>query len=186
MKVKSFLLGYGLIDGQVFEDRRIIGCVEGCLDLVLLDQNLSEINKLSGKSGKDFSFQSTGARGRYPKIFQPQGQCSKYLWLSSPNSLSVVDLPKFEAKEIPNFWTYNGMKCAAEMVTATIDFKRFAGVGMTTENIQTIHIYDAAGGTGFSSINSTKLFKSRSILISEQHLCTRVLFQRHCVVRSRW
>ena len=184
-KVGSFLAGYGLIDGQVFEDRKVIGCIGGSFDLVLLDQNLKEINKLSGKAGKDFSLQTSGSRSTVPKVFQPQGQTSKYLWLNSPNNLSVVELPKFESKEIPNFWTYNGLKCTAEMVTATSDFKRFAGVGITAENTQTLHIYDAAGGTGFSSTNMTKLFKSRPSLLSEPHLCSRVLFQRHGVVRCR-
>ncbi len=146
----------------MFEDRKIIGCIEGSFNLVLFDQKLTEINKISGKTANDLSLQTSSTSNRNPKVFQPQGQNSKFLWLNSLTSLSVVELPKFEAKEIPNFWTYNGVKCAAEMVTATSDFKRFAGVGMTAEKIQTLHIYDAAGGTGFSSTNMTKLFKSRS------------------------
>lgn len=140
---------------------RIIGCVEGSHSLVLFDKQLKELNKINGKVSSDLSLQVSSTGNRPPKVFQPQSQNTKFLWVSSQTSLSVVELPKFEAKEVPNFWTYNGVKCAAEMVTATSDFKRFAGIGMTAEKIQTLHIYDAAGGTGFSSTNTTKLFKSK-------------------------
>lgn len=131
--------------------------------LSINDIYLKEVKQIAGKPI------SESLRGLLPKmkrrvISQPTtdtGGVSKILWLDSGSSLQVVDMVSFKQSEIPSFWNYIETKCLGVFVTSTPDFKRFAGIGLSPNLLETLHVYDVAGGTGFASASISQLFKSR-------------------------
>lgn len=141
------------MDCLAMEDGRTVVCEAGSHNLLLLGADMKEQRRLEGKG------EHNQGRKRSPRLGQPGG--GKLLWLNSWSDLSIVDLGKFEAKEVPNFWTYNDKKCEGVYVTGTGDFKRFAGIGLSSDGSETLHVHDAAGGTGFSSTSVEKLLKGR-------------------------
>lgn len=135
-------------------------------DLSFSDVYLKEHNKISGK-GTSQSFRSllTNSTGLHRRcVSQPyfaSGTASKILWLDSGSTLQTVDLATMKPTEIANFWNYIETKCLGLFVTCTSDFKRFAGIGLPPNGQQTLHVYDIAGGTGFSSASIGQLFQSK-------------------------
>lgn len=128
-------------------------------DFIHYDLSMKEIKRLTGipVSGQDLAVVTRLAADR--RIVQPSTP-GKLLWFKSVNSLAIVDTHTFKDTEVNNFWTYSGSKCVSIFVTATNDLKRYAGIGMSPEGVETLHVYDIAGGTGFASASISKLFKS--------------------------
>lgn len=141
------------------EDETFLMCEYGTHDLVQFDMKMKELKRVKGLPYSEGHSEATRDMFANKRVIQPING-SKLLWLKGMSSLAIVELPKFEAKEIPNFWTYSGSKCLSLFVLANADFKRIAGVGITSDQQQTIHVYDIAGGTGFSSASTKKLFSS--------------------------
>jgi hypothetical protein len=141
-------------------------CEYNTHDLVQFDMKMKELKRIKGTPYTEGDTEATKNMFTNKRVIQPINS-SKLLWLKGMSSLAIVELPQFEAKEIPNFWTYSGAKCSSLFVLANADFKRIAGVGITSDQQQTIHVYDIAGGTGFSSASTKKLFASSSVLSSE-------------------
>lgn len=135
-------------------------------DIMVADLYLKEISKISGKGiSQSFRTLLSTPAGLYRRsISQPSsatGSLTKMLWLDSGSTLQTVDLATMKSSEIANFWNYIETKCLALFATCSSDFKRFAGIGLTPTGQQTLHVYDIAGGTGFSSASIGQLFQSK-------------------------
>lgn len=130
-------------------------------DLIHYDMNLKELKRLNGTPAEGVQLEAIKSCLPYRRVVQPSIGNWKLLWLNSASSLCEVDLKTFKTSEIVNFWTYKGKKSTAVFVTATSDFKRFTGIGLSPDGVQTLHVNDIAGGSGFSSASIDKLFKSR-------------------------
>lgn len=70
-------------------------------DLVMLDKNLMEKGKLTGKGRM--------IPDNYRRVRTRNAEDDKHLlWLSAPEHLSVVHTGTLTSDEIRNFWSYNG------------------------------------------------------------------------------
>jgi hypothetical protein len=128
-------------------------------DMIHYDMSMHEIKRIPGVEISESLLPSLKKIISDRRIVQPAAN-NKLLWLSSVHTLSIVDTHTFKPTEIKNFWTYSGQKCIGIFATATSDLKRFAGIGLSPEGVETLHVYDMAGGTGFASASISKLFKS--------------------------
>lgn len=164
-QVFSLLLEHPFIDSIVLEDGTMLSTEEYTHSLIHYDMSAKEIKRLQGIQTPENLLPMLKKVVRDRKIVQPSNQ-GKILWMNSTSNLSIVDIQSFKATEVNNFWTYCGQKCISIFVTASIDFKRFAGIGLSPDGIETLHVYDLAGGTGFASASINKLFKSSLPLIS--------------------
>lgn len=133
-------------------------------NLIHYDMSAKEIKRLPGLPVPDNTLPTLKKILSDRKVVQPSVQ-NKILWMNSISNLSIVDVQTFKASEVNNFWTYCGQKCISIFVTASIDFKRFAGIGLSPEGVETLHVYDLAGGTGFASASINKLFKGNRNII---------------------
>lgn len=145
----------------VVNDGTFYCTVESTFDLTHFDMNLEEIKSIKGNptTTPEFEDKLKSVRSQR-RVVQPTGIDKKILWLSSPSVLSVVEIATMKYTDVPNFWMFSGLPCLGLSVTCTPDFKRFAGLGMTAESLQTLHLYDIAGETGFSSASVKSLFQS--------------------------
>lgn len=128
-------------------------------DLVHFDMSMKQIKRLPGVEITDALMPHLKKLLTDRRMVQPASK-TQILWLSSVHTLSIVDTHTFKPSEVKNFWTYSGQKCLAIFATATPDLKRFTGIGLSPEGVETLHVYDIAGGTGFASASISKLFKS--------------------------
>lgn len=159
--VAADLSEHAFIDAVVLDDGTMICTEEYSHDLIHYDLSMKEIKRLPGTPVPNQFMAIVKNLLHDRRIIQPSIQ-GKILWPKSLHSLSVVDTHSFKDTEVNNFWTYSGKKCLSVFVTATNDLKRFAGIGMSPEEVETLHVYDIAGGTGFASASISKLFKSKS------------------------
>lgn len=148
------------IDATVVDDGSIFVTEETSHDLVHFDLNLKQLKRLQGTAAAGPQLEIISKIANDRKVVQPTTS-GKLLWINGVSSLCVIELDSYKTTPINNFWTYNSQKCISIFVTSTPDFKRFAGIGLSPDNVQTLHVYDLAGGTGFSSASIKQLFKSR-------------------------
>lgn len=148
------------VDSMILEDGTVIACEEFTHNLIHYDISGREIKRLNGIPVPENMKPTLKKVIKDRRIVQPLAQ-GKLLWMNALSNLSVVDTKTFKATEVNNFWTYCGQKCASIFATATTDFKRFAGIGLSPEGTETLHVYDIAGGTGFASASINKLFKGK-------------------------
>lgn len=152
---------------------------ESTHDLVHLDASRTEVKRLKGERPSPVMKSLIDSVVDSRRIVQVSGKT--LLWLSGVSTLKTVDTLTYAVKEIPNFWNYVNQKVVSLFVTATPDFKRFAGIGLTNDRVQTLHVNDLGGGTGFSSTSISKVFKSKLEFISSE-ICNfyRVWIQTKC------
>ena len=162
--ILELMLGPAWLDVVVVNDGTFYCTLESSFDLKHFDMNLEEIKSIKGNpnTSPEFVEMLKSVRSQR-RVVQPTGIDKKILWLSSPSILSVVEINTMKSTEIQNFWMFNGQPCLGLSVTCTPDFKRFAGLGITTDSLQTLHLYDIAGETGFSSASVKSLFQSNFI-----------------------
>lgn len=161
----------------------MIAAAEYSHDLIHFDMKASEIKRLEGAVVPENMILTVKKLLGDRKVVQPTNQ-GKMLWMKSLSNLSIVDIHSFKATEVNNFWTYCGQKCTSIFVTASSDFKRFAGIGLSPEGVETLHVYDVAGGTGFASASINKMFKSRTSLPSDSVNLYRIFIERHGHLRG--
>lgn len=76
-----------------------------------------------------------------------KSDAKQLLWLSGMNEVSVINMQKFEAKPVQDFWKLNGQDCFATVVTANDDCSKIAGIGHCDPE-QTLHVMIRNPSTG--------------------------------------
>jgi hypothetical protein len=140
-------------------------CALDNFDMVHYDMNMEEVKRVKGNPDHNISaFFSDIIKNRKVerRVTQPTGISKKMLWMNTPTTLSILDLESMKPSEVMKFWTFNSQHCLGMSVTCTPDFKRFAGLGLTSDGMQTLHLYDIAGQTGFSSASVKSLLTNSS------------------------
>jgi hypothetical protein len=119
-------------------------------DLILLDRNLNEKQRLSGSGAGDPDY--------YRLI---KTRCADdedhMIWLRGASEISIIDIEDFSARHIHNFWNFKGKHAFATAAALDNTGSKLVGIGFLDypKEIQTIHVFD--GGDGVS------IFEAREI-----------------------
>lgn len=112
-------------------------------DLILLDQNFAEKERLEGLGDPV---------PPYFRMIQTRvGDDDRYMiWFRGESEISIVNTVEFSARHINNFWNYRGVDAKAIAAAIDADATRLVGIGFLpgSNETQTIHVYD--GGDGVS------------------------------------
>jgi len=155
--------GYGWLVDEGLVNRRICSTIkkvgrgdiivndfESGWDLVLLDQEFNEIERLEGLGDPVPPYRHL--------IRTRVGEDDRYMcWLRGESEVSIVNIEEFSARHINNFWMFAGKPVKAVCVGVDVFATKLCGIGFLPNSgeLQTIHVYD--GGDDVSVFEATEM-----------------------------